>query len=59
MLGRITSVDRLTSFCALALGPLLGGVCAQQFGVQHSILGLLITLGLITAVATMAGHKWR
>jgi len=57
MLGRITSVDRLTTFGALALGPLLGGACAEWYGIQQSIVGLLAAVGLLAVVSAVARHK--
>jgi MFS family permease len=59
MLGRVTSVDRLTSFGALALGPLVGGVLAEQCGVQQGITGLFFAAALLTAVAATVGHRPR
>jgi predicted MFS family arabinose efflux permease len=59
ILGRITSADRLTTFGAFALGPLLGGACAEWCGIQQSILGLLVAVGLLTVVSGAAGSKPR
>jgi MFS family permease len=59
MLGRATSVDRLTTFGALALGPLLGGVLAEGYGVQQSILVLFAAATLLTAVTAVTGHRPR
>jgi predicted MFS family arabinose efflux permease len=37
MLARITSISRLMSFGACAIGPALGGILVQGFGVQHAM----------------------
>ncbi len=41
MLARVTSVGRLATFAACAIGPLVGGVLVQKFGVQRSMSCLL------------------
>lgn len=47
-LGRVLSVDRLTSFCALALGPALGGALFANFGAQFAVRVLFaMTLFLV------------
>jgi predicted MFS family arabinose efflux permease len=54
MLGRVTSLDRLTSLAALALGPLLGAFLFAQFRVKDAILSLLlITLTLLVVAFTL------
>ena len=37
MLARVTSVGRLANFAACAIGPVLGGVLVQKFGVQRAM----------------------
>lgn len=56
MLGRATSIDRLTTFGGLALGPLLGGYIAERNGVAQSIFGLSVAAALLT-VATAAASR--
>jgi MFS family permease len=55
MLGRITSVDRMTSYGALALGPLLGGFLASRYGIPLSLYVLLAAV-LLMAVMVAAGR---
>jgi MFS family permease len=57
MLGRVTSFDRLTTFCALALGPLLGGILAERCRVRESIFALFLAVGLLTALAAFVNHQ--
>jgi hypothetical protein len=45
----VTSIDRLMSFSACAIGPLVGGFLFQQFGI-HVTVGCLLAM---TAVATL------
>jgi MFS family permease len=52
MLGRVMSVDRLSSFAALAIGPPLGGILFERFGMQASIICLSGAMWLLVAVAT-------
>jgi predicted MFS family arabinose efflux permease len=42
MLARVMSVDRVTSFGALAVGPALGGILYEQWGTRYAIVALLI-----------------
>jgi MFS family permease len=58
MLGRATSIDRLTTWGGLALGPLLGGAIAERFGVRHSISALFV-VALLMAVVALAGRARR
>jgi predicted MFS family arabinose efflux permease len=62
MLARATSIARLTSFGGLALGPLLGGVLVERYGVAHSIFVLFLAvtlLSIVAAAATMRGRQAR
>jgi MFS family permease len=52
MLGRATSIDRLTTFGGLALGPLLGGAMADQLGTAMSI-SVLFAVVLLTPAAAI------
>src|SRR6266704_5166239 len=47
MLARVLSVGRLTSFTALALGPLLGGYLVKEVGAQAGIAVLLIAAAML------------
>jgi MFS family permease len=42
MLARVTSVSRLASFAACAVGPIMGGVLMQEFGAQLAMFFLFI-----------------
>jgi MFS family permease len=59
MLARVTSVSRLASLSACALGPALGGVLVQVLGVPHAlyclcgISPLLLLLSLVMPSARM------
>lgn len=57
MLGRATSISRLTTFTGLALGPLGGGAIAGFLGTGRSIL----VLSALVSVTTLAafGGPWR
>ena len=58
MLARVTSVSRLASFAACAIGPIMGGVLAQEFGAQRAMFYLffftpvLLLLALFTPPAS-------
>jgi hypothetical protein len=54
MLARVTSVSRLASFSACAIGTVLGGLLVQKFGVQSSMdcLFLLTPVLLLSARPT-------
>jgi MFS family permease len=58
MLARVTSVSRLASFAACAIGPIMGGVLVQEFGVQRAMFYLffftpvLLLLALFTPPAS-------
>jgi MFS family permease len=60
MLARVISVGRLTSLCALALGPLLGASLFARFGLGHAILVLLLmtlALGVVALGALPAALR--
>jgi MFS family permease len=53
-LARVLSIDRLTSFLALALGPAFGGALVAQFGTQFTVMVLFyltVPLGAARPVA--------
>jgi MFS family permease len=52
MLGRATSISRLTTCVGLALGPLLGGAIADQLGTGPSI-SVLSAVVVLTPVAAI------
>jgi MFS family permease len=54
MLGRSTSIARLTTSAGLALGPLFGGAIAEQFGTGRSIYVLSAFVLLTPAAAIFA-----
>jgi len=58
MLARVVSVDRLTSFCALAAGPALGGMLYANFGVQSAV-AILFAMTLVLVTATLAATAIR
>jgi len=47
----LVSIDRVTSLIALALGPLVGGIAMQEYGLRETI-ALLFFLALTRAAAT-------
>lgn len=49
MLARLVSIDRFTSLVALALGPLVGGIVMQAYGLRVTI-ALLFVITLVLAV---------
>jgi MFS family permease len=53
MLARVMSVDRLTSLGALALGPPLGGILFERFGIQAAIFYLLVVTVILLVVAAV------
>ena len=48
MLGRVTSIGQVMTIAAFGIGPLLGGVFIQNFGIQVAVE---IFLGLVTVMA--------
>lgn len=54
MLARVTSIDRLMSFAACAIGPMLGGFLIENLGAQLSVYVLFVmtlALAVISACA--------
>jgi MFS family permease len=51
MLARVTSVSRLASFAACAIGPLLGGVLVQELGVQRAMFCLFLFTPALLALS--------
>jgi MFS family permease len=48
MLARVTSTGRLLSFGAAAIGPVLGGIAAQDFGIRTAVLLLLAAISALS-----------
>ncbi len=51
LLGRVMSIYSLISFAALALGPLFGATVLSEHSPQHAVLALLVTVGMLWALA--------
>jgi MFS family permease len=58
MFARLVSFDRLTSLCALALGPLAGGIITQIYGIQKAIL-LLFCITIFLAFTAFCEPSMR
>lgn len=50
MFGRLVSIDRITSLIGVALGPLVGGLAMQDYGLRTTI-ALLFFIALALALA--------
>jgi MFS family permease len=48
MLARTTSVSRLMSFAACALGPIIGGFTIQRYGVRSAVLLLCVAITIMS-----------
>lgn len=63
MLARVTSVGRLTTLAACAIGPVIGGILVQELRVQRAMLCLFLlfvitpVLLLISAVVSRASRR--
>jgi MFS family permease len=57
MLARVTSVDRLTTFGALAVGPPLGGILFGFCGARNAIWALLTLTACLLLAAFLASRK--
>jgi predicted MFS family arabinose efflux permease len=51
MLARVTSVSRLASFAAFAIGPITGGVLVQEFGAQRAMFYLFFFTPIMLLLA--------
>ncbi len=60
MLARVISVGRLASFGALAVGPPLGGIFAERYGLRHATFLLFIAAAFlaVVAAATSLASRW-
>lgn len=54
MLARVTSVGRLATFGACAIGPVVGGVLVQAFGVQDAMFWLFCLSPVLLVLAVLA-----
>jgi MFS family permease len=52
-IARVTSIGRLTSFAAAAIGPVIGGYFFQQWGVQGAVYLLLMMTTLSAAYSVL------
>jgi MFS family permease len=50
MLARVTSISRLASFGACAVGPALGGILVAELGVQRALFVIMIPLAVLSAI---------
>jgi len=53
MLARVTSVGRLASFAAAAIGPLLGGVLVQELGVPDAMSCLFLFTPILLLLSAL------
>jgi len=51
MLGRATSVSRLMSLIACAIGPAVGGVIVQEFGITGAVTFLCVVTSALPVLA--------
>lgn len=54
MLARVTSIGRLMSFAACAIGPLIGGFLFEEYGVQETVLWLMTATISLAAYSVLA-----
>ena len=63
MLARITSIGRLLSFAACALGPVIGGAVMQEYGIQEAApllgIGIFTLLFLSLFLPSARTHQYR
>jgi hypothetical protein len=61
MVARVTSVSRLASYSACAIGPMLGGVLVLEFGVAHAMTCLFLATPILLLLAAFtppaSGHR--
>jgi MFS family permease len=53
MVARVTSVSRLASYSACAIGPVLGGVLVQECGVPYAMTGLFLSSPILLLLAAL------
>jgi MFS family permease len=54
MLARVTSINRLISFTAAAIGPVIGGFLLQVYGIRDTVNWLMIAAILLAAYAIIS-----
>ena len=54
MLARVTSIGRLMSFGACAIGPVLGGALFQHYGAEKAIVALSVITTILAFVSLLA-----
>jgi MFS family permease len=54
MLARVTSIGRLMSFGACAIGPVLGGALFQHYGAEKAIVALFVITTILALVSLLA-----
>lgn len=57
MLARATSIRHLIAFSACAVGPTLGGILIQLYGVKEAVSGLVIITMVLTVVYAVASRS--
>lgn len=61
MLARVTSINNLWSFGASAIGPVLGGLLMQRYGIEGTIRWLFLTttfLALVSILTPSMQHRY-
>jgi MFS family permease len=58
MLARVTSIGRLMSFSACAIGPVLGGTLFQRYGAETAIVVLFVVITIPALVSLLAPSMW-
>jgi MFS family permease len=54
MLARVTSIGRLMSFSACAIGPVLGGVLFQRYGLAKAIVVLFVGITILALISLIS-----
>ena len=54
MLARVTSIGRMMSFGACAIGPVLGGILFQGYGAEKTIVVLFFGITILALVSLLA-----
>ena len=60
MVGRLTGIERLTSFAACAIGPAVGGILAQECGYRTAellLFALIAGVGLLSLLVIWARNR--
>jgi MFS family permease len=59
MVARVTSVSRLASYSACAIGPVLGGVLVQELHVSHAMTFLFLSTPILLLLAAFTPRATR